>query len=222
MKWLLDFLKGKWLKHPLHPILVHVPMAMWPSALIFDLLSRWNGNAMVRLSFYAIAFGLIASLLAVPTGVVDWSGIKKEKPAWKIGLYHMILNLVVALLFAVNLGLRVHKFREETIVAGAPLALSIIGTALLIGSAYLGGLMVYDYGISVARMSKKKWRKIAEAGGANLPQELDRYVKRLPGRQTVPASAASDAGSFPDRAVHPQPFARSGELRFSIDAEPRS
>jgi hypothetical protein len=31
--------------------------------------------------------------------------------------------------------------------------------------------MVYDYGISVARMSKKKWRKIAEAGGANLPQE---------------------------------------------------
>src|SRR6266545_2417350 len=124
MKWLLDFLKGTWLGHPLHPVLVHVPMAMWPGALIFDLLSRWNGNAMVRLSFYAII-----------------------------------------------LGLRVHTFRKDTIVTGAPLALSIIGTALLIGSAYLGGLMVYDYGISVARMSKKKWRKIAEAGGANLPPE---------------------------------------------------
>ena len=60
MKWLLNFLKGKWLKHPLHPIIVHVPMAMWPSALIFDLLSRWNGNVMVRLSFYAIIFGLVA------------------------------------------------------------------------------------------------------------------------------------------------------------------
>jgi len=171
MKWLLDFLKGTWLGHPLHPILVHVPMAMWPGALIFDLLSRWNGNAMVRLSFYAIVFGLVASLLTVPAGVVDWTGIKKEKPAWKLGLYHMILNLVVAVLFAINLGLRVHTFRKETIVTGAPLALSIIGTALLIGSAYFGGLMVYDYGISVARMSKKKWRKIAEAGGANLPPE---------------------------------------------------
>ena len=31
MKWLIDFLKGKWLKHPLHPIVVHVPMAMWPA-----------------------------------------------------------------------------------------------------------------------------------------------------------------------------------------------
>jgi uncharacterized membrane protein len=173
MKWLLNILKGKWLGHPLHPILVHVPMAMWPGALIFDLLSQWQigGNAMVRLSFYAIVFGLIATLLAVPTGLIDWSGIKKEKPAWKIGLYHMILNLIVTLLFAVNLGLRLQTYREGIAVERAPFALSIIGTAILIGSAYLGGRMVYEYGISVARMSKDQWRKIAEAGGANVPPE---------------------------------------------------
>ena len=148
-------------------------MAMWPGALIFDLLSQWNvgGNTMVRLSFYAIVLGLAASFLAVPTGLIDWSGIKKEKPAWKIGLYHMILNLVVALLFAINLGLRLQTFHEATKVDGTPLLLSIVGTALLIASAYLGGRMVYEYGISVARMSKKKWREIAEAGGANLPEE---------------------------------------------------
>jgi uncharacterized membrane protein len=173
MKWSLDLLKGKWLKHPLHPIIVHVPMAMWPSALIFDLLSQWQigGNAMVRLSFYAIIFGLVASLLAVPTGVLDWSGIKKEKPAWKIGLFHMMLNLIAALLFAINFGLRIQDFREATTVARIPLGLSFIGTWLLIGSAYLGGRMVYTYGISVARMSKAKWRKIADAAGANLPPE---------------------------------------------------
>jgi uncharacterized membrane protein len=166
------FLKGRWLKHPRHPILVHVPMAMWPSALIFDLLSRWGvgGNALARLSFYAIAFGLLASLLAVPTGLVDWSGIKKEKPAWKFGLYHMVLNLVVTALFAVNLGLRVQVFRDQKTVAGVPLVLSITGTALLIIAAYLGGFMIYNYGTSIARMSKKKWRKIAEAGGGNLPE----------------------------------------------------
>src|SRR5437762_14293138 len=173
MNRFLNFLKGKWLGHPLHPILVHVPMAMWPGALIFDLLSKWQigGNAMVRLSFYAIVFGLLASLLAVPAGVVDWSGIKKEKPAWKIGLYHMVLNLLVAILFAINLGLRWPTFREATVVNRTQLLLSAIGTAVLVGSAYLGGMMTYTYGISVARMSKKKWRKIAAAGGANLPPE---------------------------------------------------
>ena len=173
MKWLLDILKGTWLGHPLHPILAHIPVAMWPSALIFDLLSQRQigGNAVVRLSFYAIVFGLATALLAVPTGLVDWSGIKKEKPAWKIGLYHMLLNLVVAILFAVNLYLRWPNFRKATEVDSIPLLLSAIGTLILIGSAYLGGRMVYEYGISVARMSKKKWRKLAAAGGANLPTE---------------------------------------------------
>src|SRR5437867_4400593 len=163
MNWLLNFLKGKWLGHPLHPILAHVPMAMWPGALIFDILSRWSGNAMVRLSFYAIIFGLAASLLAVPAGLVDWSGIKKEKPAWKIGLYHLALNVVVTALFAINLGLRLQDFRDASIVATAPLTLSILGTAILIASAYLGGRMTYHYGISVARMSKDGWREIAQA-----------------------------------------------------------
>jgi uncharacterized membrane protein len=83
----------------------------------------------------------------------------------------MILNLVVAVLFAINLGLRVHTFRDVPVVQGPPLVLSIVGTVLLIGSAYLGGLTTYDYGISIARMSRKKWRRIAEAGGANLPPE---------------------------------------------------
>jgi len=173
MKWLLDILKGTWLGHPLHPILVHIPMAMWPSAFIFDLLSQRQigGNAMVRLSVYAIAFGLAAALLAAPTGLVDWSGIKREKPAWKIGLYHMLLNLIVAILFAVNLYLRWPTFREATQVDQIPLLLSAVGTLILMVSAYLGGRMVYEYGISVARMSKKKWRKLAAAGGANLPAE---------------------------------------------------
>ena len=173
MKWLLNILKGTWLGHPLHPILVHIPMAMWPGALILDVLSQCDigGNAIVRLSFYAIAFGLSASLLAAPTGLVDWSGIKKEKPAWKVGLYHMLLNLVAVLLFAINLALRWQRFRDAVKVDSTPLLLSAIGTAVLIVSAYLGGRMVYEYGISVARMSKGKWRKIAEAGGAHVPPE---------------------------------------------------
>src|SRR5213082_185361 len=80
MKPLLDFLKGEWLGHPLHPILAHVPMAMWPGALIFDLLSQCpiGGNAMVRLSFYAIIFGLAAALLRRRLGWSIGAGSKRK------------------------------------------------------------------------------------------------------------------------------------------------
>jgi uncharacterized membrane protein len=168
-----NLLKGKWLKHPLHGAVVHVPVALWPAAFLFDLLSYAGvgANPVVRLSFVAIAFGLAAAAIAVPTGVVDWSEIKQEKPAWKIGLYHMGANLIVIILYAVNLGLRLENFRDATRVTPIQLTLSGIGTLVLFVSAYLGGLMVYDHGIGVARQSKHKWRKVAEAGHANLPPE---------------------------------------------------
>jgi uncharacterized membrane protein len=173
VKGVIKFLSGKWLGHPLHPILAHIPMAMWPGALILDLLSRQGIEAelMVSLSFYAIAFGLAASLLAAPAGLVDWSGIKREKPAWRIGVYHMVLNGTAIVLFATNLLLRWQTFHHANLVENIPLILSAAGTVILIVSAYLGGMMSYHHGISVARLSKDKWRRIAEEGGANLPPE---------------------------------------------------
>ncbi|HBY95534.1 MAG: DUF2231 domain-containing protein [Ardenticatenaceae bacterium] len=166
-----DFLQGKWLKHPLHPIFVHIPTALWPAALVFDILSRLGvgGNAVVRTSFYGILLGLLAALFAIPTGLADWSDIRREKPAWKIGLYHMSLNLIVTVVWAVNLGLRLGPALDATAVPNTPLVLSILGTLLLLVSGSLGEIMIYGYGINVARLSKKKWRRIAEAGGARIP-----------------------------------------------------
>ena len=170
---LKDFLQGKWLGHPLHPAVVHVPTALWPAALVFDLLSRFGvgGNAMVKTSFYAILLGLLAVLLAVPSGLADWSEIKPDKPARRIGLYHMLLNLLAAGLWLVNLLLRVRTLDTATTVTVTQLALSAVGTAILLVSGYLGGRMVYEHGVGVVRMShsKAKWRKLAEAGRANLP-----------------------------------------------------
>jgi uncharacterized membrane protein len=165
-----DFLKGKWLGHPLHPALVHVPAGLWPAALVFDLLSQGGlGNVAVQLSFFCIALGLLTALVAVPTGLADWSEIKKEKPAWKIGVWHMGLNLLAAAIFAANLGLRVGTFQTATSVPAPALVLTAVGVFLVMISAYLGGQMVYSYGVGVARMSKRKWRMVAEKGGANVP-----------------------------------------------------
>jgi uncharacterized membrane protein len=167
-----NVLKGTWLGHPLHPIFAHIPAALWPSALVFDILTRFGvgGNALVRLSFYCVAFGLAAALCAAPAGLMDFRGVKRKNPAWKIGMYHGVLNAIVTITFITNLTVRVATFRTATEVDGLPFALSVFGAVLLCVSVYLGGRLVYGYGINVARMSKEKWRRRAEAGGANLPE----------------------------------------------------
>jgi uncharacterized membrane protein len=160
-------------KFPYHAVVVHVPVGAWTFAFIFDLLTWLNmtGNTMVRLSFFSIALGLAVALVAVPTGVLDWGGVKPDKPAWKLGIYHMALNLLVTVIFSINLGIRLADWRVAERVGGLPLLLSGVGAILLLISAYIGGRMVYEYGVSVARGSKEKWKKIAEKGGAHIPAD---------------------------------------------------
>lgn len=111
------------------------------------------------------------ALLAIPTGYADWTEIRREKPAWKLGSIHMILNLVVSALWAINLWLRAGSFQTATSTPLGLVALSTLATLLLLVSGYLGGRMIYAYGISVARLSKTKWRRIAQEGGAVVPSK---------------------------------------------------
>lgn len=170
---LLDILQGQWLGHPLHPAIVHVPVGLWPVATLLDLIVYFGpgGELLARLAFYAVVVGLLAALLAVPTGVADWAPIKKEKPAWKLGLYHLLLNLVAALFWAINAGLRLDALKGPAPVTLPILLTSLAGTFLVLVGGYLGSRMVFAYGVSVARQSKEKWRAIAIEGGAKVPEE---------------------------------------------------
>ncbi len=69
---LKDVLQGKPLGHPSHPIFVHFPTALFPTSLLFDLLS-WGiaEPALVKAAFYNIAVALVVGVLAILTGFVD-------------------------------------------------------------------------------------------------------------------------------------------------------
>ena len=173
MDALKGFLQGKWLGHPLHPALVHLPMALWPAALLFDLLSRTGlgGPVPFQVAYYALMAGLVVALVAAVTGLADWADIKPDKPAKKLGLVHMVLNLVVTALIALNLYFRAQLPASTEVVPLALIGLTLAANLLLLVSGYLGGRLVYEHGISVARHSKSKLRQRAEAAGANLPAE---------------------------------------------------
>lgn len=168
-----NLLQGSWLGHPLHPAIVHVPSALWPAAVVFDVLTLFDvgGNPLVRASFLAIIVGLIAAAVAIPTGLADWLGIQRGRPAWQLGLFHLGLNASATFLFAVSLFFRWDDWRTAEEVGIIPFVLAILGAGALGQGGYFGGKMAFDYGISVARVSKEEWRTTAEAGGARLPEK---------------------------------------------------
>jgi len=153
---LKDFLEGKPLRHPLHPMLVHFPIGLFLLSLLLDLASLVFPSVpnLVRDSFYAMLLGVITALIAAVPGFVDYTDIRSDHPAKRTATAHLTLNLIVVALYGINLGVRSSSLVDPKISFG-PLILSFIGIALLSVSGYLGGRLVYDDGIGVGRHKRR-------------------------------------------------------------------
>jgi len=153
---LKDFLEGKPLRHPLHPMLVHFPIGLFLLSLLLDLASLAFPSVpdLVRDSFYAMLLGVITALIAAVPGFVDYTDIRSDHPAKPTATAHLTLNLIVVALYGINLGVRSSSLVDPKISFG-PLILSLVGVALLSVSGYLGGRLVYDDGISVGRHKRR-------------------------------------------------------------------
>ena len=103
---LKDFLEGKPLRHPLHPMLVHFPIGLFLLSLLLDLASLAFPSVpnLVRDSFYAMLLGVITALIAAVPGVVDYTDIRSDHPAKRTATTHLTLNLIVVALYGINLG----------------------------------------------------------------------------------------------------------------------
>jgi uncharacterized membrane protein len=150
-KAIKSFLQGRFMGHPLHPIAVHLPIGLWATSLVFDILYFSGGNSsFAQFSYYLILIGLVGALLASPMGFADYIDIPKNSEAKKIASLHMILNGVIIAAYICNLYLRYRQnFSVPSTVTAAPFLLSVASVSLLSVSGYLGGLLVYEYGISV-------------------------------------------------------------------------
>ncbi|HYD84070.1 MAG TPA: DUF2231 domain-containing protein [Opitutus sp.] len=153
MASLKNLAEGKPLRSPLHPAIVHLPIALFPIGVLLDF-GSWmcptRDFYLVRGAFYCLVAGLATGLLAGVFGFVDYSDIRRDHPARKTATRHMVLNLVALALFAVSAALR-YDHLEAVRTAALPLWISVAALAVLSYSGYLGGHLVYSDGVGVGR-----------------------------------------------------------------------
>ncbi len=137
-----NFLHGKWLGHPLHPVLTDIPIGAWTAALALDAMEMTTGRKELGAGAdAAIAVGLVGAVGAAVTGLTDWS--ETSGRARKVGVTHGLLNLGAALLYGTSLAVRNRKSRN------ARIGLAMLGYAVSSASAYLGGHLVFGEQIGV-------------------------------------------------------------------------
>jgi len=132
--------------HPIHPMLVALPIGLWIFSLVSDVIFLAGLGAPVwnDVAFYTMAGGIVGALLAAVPGLIDFLSIEDARVK-KIGAMHMALNLVAVALYAVNLWLRTSSSPGSKL----PVGLSVLTVLMLAVSGWLGGEMVYVHGISV-------------------------------------------------------------------------
>jgi uncharacterized membrane protein len=140
--------KARFLGHPIHQMLVVVPLGLFISAAVFDGLYYWGGNTtFATISYYNIAGGILGGLLAAVFGLLDWLAIPARTRAKRIGLFHGSVNVTMVMLFAAAWIARsaLPDLAPTTLVLG--IELTAIGLALLGG--WLGGELVDRLGVGV-------------------------------------------------------------------------
>ena len=133
--------------HPIHPMLVPVPIACFVGALITDI-TYWRTADMqwANFSVWLITVGLIVSVFVALAGIADFLGdgrIRRLPNAW----IHAIGNGVVLALSILNAF--VHSRDAYTSVVPEGLILSVLVVLILCVTGWNGWSMVYRHGVAV-------------------------------------------------------------------------
>ena len=136
-------------KHPIHPMLIPVPIVCFVGALVTDIAYVFTAEMMYAdFSSWLLLVGIVFGVLAAIAGLIDFLGnrlIRQQAPAWP----HLIGNAAVLVLaFFNNL---VHTRDGWTSVMPTGLVLSVVTVLILPVTGWLGWEMVYRHGVGVTR-----------------------------------------------------------------------
>ncbi len=134
--------------HPIHPMLVPVPIACFVGALLTDLMYLATAKMQwADFSAWLVTVGVIVGWLAAIAGAIDLLGnrlVRRLRTAW----LHAAGNLV--LLIVATLNMLVHTRDAWTSVVPLGLVLSAVSVVILLFTGWLGWSMVYRYRVGGA------------------------------------------------------------------------
>lgn len=139
------------LGHPLHPMLVHFPIAFWTAGSACDGLALLGVRGAWPLAWIAIAIGVAAALPAAVAGLLDIASL--DDKAARVASLHVLLMVSALTAYFGALLTRSHGWGPVPEPGMVPVLLSGLGFLLLAGGGHLGASLVYRHGAGRANLS---------------------------------------------------------------------
>ncbi|MCE0766198.1 DUF2231 domain-containing protein [Pseudonocardia kujensis] len=178
-------LRGSWLGHPVHPLLVTVPIGAWVSAALLD-----AAGSQEEAARRVVGAAMVSLLPTAVTGLADWSGLDDRRR--RVGLLHAAGNVVSAAFLGASYAAR-RQGRHRT---GA--LLSLVGVLPLGVAGALGGHLSYAQGAGVGR-----WAEASPDAGRTEGDGSAGSVGSLDTAETVDTAETAETAGTPDIGLIP-------------------
>jgi uncharacterized membrane protein len=123
-----DALQGRWLGHAVHPLLTDIPIGMWTSTNVLDLVGGEHAQPAADL---LLGLGVLAAVPTAVTGLAEFAPAgEREK---RVALVHATTNSVALTCYASSFVARRRGNRP------AGMLLALCGSAVATVGGYLGG-----------------------------------------------------------------------------------
>ncbi|GAA2281708.1 hypothetical protein GCM10010415_58320 [Streptomyces atrovirens] len=168
-----DALHGRWLGHPVHPLMVQVPIGTWMSAAVLDLCPGRNREAGLL-----VGVGLAAAGPAALAGAADWAELHRQQK--RVGLVHAVTNTAAVGLYGASL------LRRLTGRAGAGRAYGFLGLTAVGLGGMLGGHLAYrqasgaNHAEEVPHVVSEGWHRIGTVDEFPAGRPVRRAVDDVP------------------------------------------
>jgi uncharacterized membrane protein len=131
--------------HPVHPMVVHFPIALTGAAFLFILLAYWRNNASLEQAAFAnIVLAALGTIVAGITGFLDnVNNYEGEAP-------NASAKIILALaLFLLTTGISLFRYRKPDMFQTGNRILYVgsygLSFAIAIVLAFLGGVILYGF-----------------------------------------------------------------------------
>lgn len=137
--------------HPIHPMVVHFPIALLITSVVFDFLAtRWRHKSFQDTGFYTLIAGLLGAAVAVLTGAMAEEVVEDKGIPESILEIHEALGYASLLFFLGLLALRLlMRWKLIKEIPALYLAMGVAGIVILSAAGYFGGSLVFDFGAGV-------------------------------------------------------------------------
>jgi uncharacterized membrane protein len=139
--------------HPIHPPLTDATIGTYTAATLIGFASIIGISEKAAASgwWLALVVGLIFTVPTALAGLLDWLVITRGTPLWRTATAHMIAMVTATIFFLIAVLIGHSGYRHAAVETG-PYILTLIGFASMTLGGWLGGTIVFGYGMRVLNL----------------------------------------------------------------------